>query len=121
VRTLAGFIGTCGIVDPRKLDGETIKDATKEAYATYRKLYRTRLGTFLTNVLTRLGRAKAADLPGELVDEFRHRYVYDEYVDQDVPIRFVGVWDTVDAVGFPIPAVAISSTSRSVASGPGGR
>ena len=115
VRTLAGLIATCGIVDPQKLGGETIKDTTKKAYDTYRNHYRTRLSKFwttvlkylhLATVLTRLGLAKAADRPHEPAREFRKRYVYDEYIDQDVPIRFVGVWDTVDAVGFPIPAVA---------------
>ena len=46
VRTLAGLIGTCGLINPAKAEAKTFKGlrrAVEEAYSAYRKCYRRRL------------------------------------------------------------------------------
>jgi len=86
-RSLAGFILRCGIVDVHKLrDSETFEATIKRAYGVYRNCYRTTLARFF------LG---APD--GREAAEFKS-----EHCHPDGSIRFVGVWDTVDAVGLPI-------------------
>jgi uncharacterized protein (DUF2235 family) len=87
VRTLAGLIAACGILDVVKLQTAADLDAAvNETYKVYRKSYRTELAKLFlgdpdTSVITRY-RAEHCR-PG------------------DVPITFMGVWDTVDAVGLP--------------------
>lgn len=87
VRTLAGFIGTCGIVDARKTaSAGELRRTVRRAYRLYRQRYRTWL------------KMKIAGPPcSEALDEFRARCC----VPGTVPIAFIGVWDTVDAVGLP--------------------
>ena len=87
VRTLVGFIATCGLVDPKQSATASAFDAlVKKAYAAYRQCYRTPLAKVL------LGD------PGRNVGEqFKQKYSRKE----ETRIRFVGVWDTVDAVGLP--------------------
>jgi hypothetical protein len=88
VRTLAGFIGTCGLIDPRQIEPKTfnrLKKAVDDAYSAYRKCYRPRLW--------QLFRKPTRDA----AKKFRERHP----VVADVRIRFLGVWDTVDAVGLP--------------------
>jgi uncharacterized protein (DUF2235 family) len=73
-RSLAGLIGNCGILRPEHLD------RLGEAYAIYRD------------------RDDPAKKPsGDAARAFRARHCHD-----DVPIRFVGVWDTVGALGIPL-------------------
>ena len=46
VRTLAGFVSTCGLVDKNKvtpMDFRGLKKAVDAAYGAYRKCYRPRL------------------------------------------------------------------------------
>lgn len=91
VRTLADMIGKCGV-----LKGETftthaeLRQAVKAAYRAYRAYY----DSGLTKVVVRL--TKGADGPTR-VREFQEKYE----LHTDVKIRFIGVWDTVDAVGLP--------------------
>ena len=92
VRTLAGFITTCGIVDPALCD--TSRDFWKQvrlAYKKYRKKYQTRLSVWL--------RGECKLDPAQLRAELGTRPMYDE---KSKLIEFIGVWDTVDAVGLPI-------------------
>jgi uncharacterized protein (DUF2235 family) len=87
VRTLVGLIATCGLIDPAKLPGATALDAAvASAYRLYRRCYRTKLAELL------FGKADPQRSKG-----FREKYSRD----CDVTIRFIGVWDTVDAVGLP--------------------
>jgi uncharacterized protein (DUF2235 family) len=79
-RSLAGLIGNSGIVKPEH------KDRLTEAY----KIYQDR--TDPTKKPSG-GGAKA----------FRVAYCHD-----DVPIRFVGVFDTVGALGIPLPVAALT-------------
>jgi uncharacterized protein (DUF2235 family) len=87
VRTLAGFIVKCGIIDAQKQPtAEAFDDCVNRAYKAYRSCYRTVLMQLLR------GEASAA-----ATDEFKGRFCHG----QQTRIHFIGVWDTVDAVGLP--------------------
>jgi uncharacterized protein (DUF2235 family) len=89
VRTLVGLIGRCGLVDPAKLRPQTAKQldsVVKKAYRAYRSCFRTKLAEVF--------RGKPND---ELSVAFKQTYSREN----DVRIRFIGIWDTVDAVGLP--------------------
>ncbi len=87
VRSLVGMIGRAGLVDVSKAGTASELDALVEkAYKAYRACYRTSLSRLI--------------LPGAGGEDgaaFRKAYAREEHT----PIRFVGVWDTVDAVGLP--------------------
>jgi uncharacterized protein (DUF2235 family) len=88
VRTLAGFIGSCGVIDQSKLKTKTFagfEKAVEAGYRAYRKCYQP--------WLLRQFAAPTADAAADFKKQFSH--------DFDVKIRFLGVWDTVDAVGLP--------------------
>ncbi|MEJ2889207.1 DUF2235 domain-containing protein [Actinomycetospora aeridis] len=76
VRSLAGMVRWCGLLDTAGLDGPEI---TRRVARLYREGYRGR-------------RAHGPPLEGALA----HRPE-----EPDVPITFVGVWDTVGALGIP--------------------
>jgi uncharacterized protein (DUF2235 family) len=87
IRTLAGFIGSCGILDRTRCCGKTASDldkAVKRAYRIYRSCYRTWLAQTIIGPPSR-DRGKA----------------FKEECSHDARITFIGVWDTVDAVGLP--------------------
>jgi uncharacterized protein (DUF2235 family) len=88
VRTLAGLIAACGLVNPARLEQKTFKGlerAVDDAYHAYRKGFRPGLWKLF------------GDPKLDAAREFRKRVAFD----MDVKIRFLGVWDTVDAVGLP--------------------
>ncbi len=87
VRTLAGFIGTCGLVDARKTaSAADLQTVVRRGYRIYRQRYRTWLQQKLFG-------------PPEMreVDAFRAECC----LPGQPSITFMGVWDTVDAVGLP--------------------
>ena len=87
VRTLAGFIGTCGMVDATKTASAVdLRRTVRRGYRIYRKRYRTWLKRKLFG-------------PPDLraLDEFKRECCRPG----TVKIAFIGVWDTVDAVGLP--------------------
>jgi hypothetical protein len=87
VRTLAGMIVNCGILANDRLPTTGALDsAVRQAYRVYRQRYRTKLARSLG-----LGADQA------LIKKFEDRYK--RY--RGVRIGFIGVWDTVDAVGLP--------------------
>jgi hypothetical protein len=87
VRTLAGFIIKCGIIDARNQPtADAFDECVNKAYRAYRSCYRT--------VLMRLLRGEASDAATE---EFKAKFCRS----QQSKIHFIGVWDTVDAVGMP--------------------
>ena len=87
VRTLAGFIVKCGIIDAQKQPtAKAFDDCVNRAYKAYRSCYRT--------ALMRLLRGEATETATE---EFKVKFCYA----QRTRIHFIGVWDTVDAVGLP--------------------
>jgi uncharacterized protein (DUF2235 family) len=87
VRTLVDFIARCGILDVQRVPtARRFERLVDQAYATYRRCYRTVLQEKL----------------GWPVDEGASRRFREAHCRPgDVPIAFVGVWDTVDAVGLP--------------------
>lgn len=87
VRALAGLIAKCGILDVSKLPTTAaLNAAVREAYRVHRQDYRTTLGKLF-----------GAKPNQKLIARFRQRYARHE----QVRIRFIGVWDSVDAVGAP--------------------
>ena len=99
VRTLAGLIHACGILDLSKYPtNDDFNRAVDEAYGQYRQLY----NSWLTSLFH-----ETRKLTPERVAELRGRFSVrvPEFDDPNGrPIAFVGVWDTVDAVGLPIRA-----------------
>lgn len=98
VRTLAGFIALCGIPDLSKhATNAALKRAVNEAYREYRRKY----ASWLSRLFARPRVYDAA-----AVQELRRRYsVHIPQFEPDYEggrlIAFLGVWDTVDAVGLP--------------------
>jgi uncharacterized protein (DUF2235 family) len=87
VRALGGLISKCGILDASTLPTtESLNAAVRQAYRVHRQDYRTKLGTWFGLKPNR-----------KLMARFKQRY--SRHV--EVRIRFMGVWDTVDAVGVP--------------------
>ena len=107
VRTLSGLIAACGIVDRRHTECRSdsdLRNLVSRAYRAYRDRYRARL--------MQLFRGPASDNPPSVI-EMRTKWAVQHAGDRgadverwQIPIAFIGVWDTVDAVGFPIPWVA---------------
>jgi hypothetical protein len=88
VRTLVGFIQTCGLVDPDRLQPQTfgaLQKVVNKGYKAYRACYRP--------ALWRLIAPKRTDANQKFRTEHSRA--------ADIPIRFLGCWDTVDAVGLP--------------------
>lgn len=102
VRTLAGLVTSCGIVDPTRYStNRAFWRAVRRAYSVYRRKYQT--------ALSRLLRGRVA------IDEKELRSLsvgIEAFADPDRSIiHFIGVWDTVDAVGSPFGfADVINST-----------
>src|SRR5262245_39222731 len=93
VRTLAGFIAACGIVDGERARSEDeLNAAVKRAYCAYRDRYRT--------LIMRLFLGKPSDQPETVKTVRRDLAVQHGARPQlepwQVPIAFIGVWDTVD-------------------------
>jgi hypothetical protein len=86
-RTLSGLITTCGILDVRKLNtARALEKRVRKAYKIYRQRYRTELAKWF------LGKPDPART---------RKFKRDHCVPNEVTIAFLGVWDTVDAVGLP--------------------
>ena len=107
-RTLAGLILACGIIDPGKSVGGLglgtdagLKAGVRLAYRVYRRRYFAPVA-WLFRWLRDLFRHDVRRLGGGrgkwAADAFRTQCSHD----QDSPISFIGVWDTVDAVGLPV-------------------
>ncbi|MFI5324967.1 MAG: DUF2235 domain-containing protein [Candidatus Rokuibacteriota bacterium] len=93
VRTLGGLIATCGILDLKRYDTNTaFAREIDEAYRAYRQKYQT--------WLSRVVRGKREIDPVTLRARFSVSHPT-HAPGGAIPIHFVGVWDTVDAVGMP--------------------
>lgn len=100
VRTLAGFVGTCGILrrDQFKTDA-ALRDAVRHAYREYRRAY---WPEYLRHFFHRGDREQSAAAFRQ-----QHSLVDPQHAPGGkVPIEFIGVWDTVDAVGLPFDHLA---------------
>jgi len=91
VRTLAGMIVHCGVLQGLQLKTtHDLHKAVSRTYRAYRAGYDSYLTAFISQILRRPDRQTAiralnAELPFHI----------------NVPIQFIGAWDTVDAVGMP--------------------
>jgi uncharacterized protein (DUF2235 family) len=96
VRSLVGFIATCGLLDTKKVgtNGE-FDGKVREAYRLYRQCYRTPLGQWLRGAPDK-----------KRIAEFQRNWCHP----QEVRIAFIGVWDTVDAVGLPFHLADVVNT-----------
>lgn len=112
-RTLAGLIGKCGILDkertakvpvsrfrwrPRKaaLDtDEGLKAGVALAYRSYRYGY----SALLTNLWRKIRQPFLHEIPE--ADDFKNLYA------RPADITFIGVWDTVAAVGLPVDELSL--------------
>ncbi|MEM7503980.1 MAG: DUF2235 domain-containing protein [Pseudomonadota bacterium] len=102
VRTLAGFIDKVGILDVKNLTTGEVSSEVSRLYREHRKDNRALLEyftSFITDIvrsawrlLLKLIGSGQPDIPPPVIE--------------NVPIQFIGVWDTVDAVGFPVPGIA---------------
>ena len=100
VRTLAGLINACGILDLSKYKTNAAFDlGVGDAYAEYRKQY----NSWLTSLFHRTRKLDAARV-AELRRQFSVRIPEFESGAKGKLIEFMGVWDTVDAVGLPVRA-----------------
>jgi hypothetical protein len=91
-RSLGGMIGRVGIIDRTGLDEQALTAAVRRAYARYEALRATRKagqGAGPEAVLT---------APRGENDELHLAYDPDS---ADIPVAFIGVWDTVGALGIP--------------------
>lgn len=88
VRTLAGLVVTCGIIDGTRMrSARELDRRVDEAYREYRRRY---------------GRYLKPEDPSAVGRPLKTR---DDVFD-GICIEFVGVWDTVDAVGLPFDHAA---------------
>jgi uncharacterized protein (DUF2235 family) len=85
VRALAGMIATCGVLDNATLSERDLRSAVGEAYRVYRLRYRPE--------------RRQAEATRRAEEFRRRRRVYQP--GDPVRIAFIGVWDTVGAVGLP--------------------
>jgi uncharacterized protein (DUF2235 family) len=94
-RTLAGMIAKCGVLDRAKLETTgDLRSTVRKAYRAYRRSYRTRIQSVFHVLFHGMGMRKSDT---DALQEFRGAHS----LDYNVRIRFIGVWDTVDAVGGP--------------------
>lgn len=85
VRALGGLIATCGILDGTALSEEALREGVAEAYEVYRLRFRPERDQAMAT---------------KRAEEFRRRRPVHQPLDP-VRIAFIGVWDTVGAVGLP--------------------
>jgi len=89
-RSLAGFIALCGLLKPGAPLG------TSQMFARYQRGNETRTIRWL----------KAHETSGTLTDATREERWMLTY-STPVPVKMVGVWDTVGALGVPIQAITL--------------
>ncbi|MCG6887863.1 MAG: DUF2235 domain-containing protein [Proteobacteria bacterium] len=114
VRSLAGLITSMGIVDRNQCESDAeLRSRVKQAYREYR--YKNRAPFEITFhllfgwvwLLVGLITGQSHSYMG--VETFRSKYAVKNPDQPDEicnTVRFIGVWDTVSAVGFPILGVA---------------
>ena len=89
IRTLVGLIGTCGLIDPGTAEAEDFRQPSTDGEESVSRV---------PQMLPPLAVAAVRrTVKGRRTTSSRQQHS----VPGDVMIRFVGVWDTVDAVGLP--------------------
>ena len=119
-RVLADFISSCGILDPDKaaprLGAEKmssdrgLRQGVVQAYKSYRRGYWQRASRWLklVSIPFRWFRNSVLRMKVDEPEDFRRKYALSQASSEDDPlIEFIGVWDTVDAVGLPIDELSL--------------
>lgn len=106
VRTLGGLITSCGILKMDQFQKGSNTDllaAVKDTYRVYRARYMTGARHDFRRLRTKLPGQSAPPSPGDIkATELRSKYQFHDSRE----IAFIGVWDTVDAVGLPFDHLA---------------
>ena len=103
-RTLGGFITSCGILDRKKYDTDAdLRQAVEDVYKVYRSKYMT---GFNRAVRKRMRRDPAEESPAAARFKAQSARFREKHAPHEVKIAFIGVWDTVDAVGLPFDHLA---------------
>ncbi len=115
VRTLAGMVKVCGLLDKKFYsDDRTLRREIWSLYRSYRHNYPAVLsqpwykleaffGIHRDNDIASKRKQSCIKVSPDLYKDYPN---IGEFCDDHcVPIRFIGVWDTVDAVGFSIDAM----------------
>lgn len=99
VRSLAGLIEQCGI-PKRRSDSALMKKIVRKAYKAYKNTHKKKKSTRLMNMVINNPEKKLPDKKRQVyLDEASD--FKDEYSVEGIKIHFIGVWDTVSAVGMP--------------------
>lgn len=122
IRTLAAMVTACGILDYAKFPDESaLQEAIDECYTSYRTGYKAWLSSPWFSLEEVLGKrrkdmneirqSQGVVCTHEDFDVQDYTHIPEELwsvlsEERRIPIRFVGLWDTVDAVGFPVAGVA---------------
>lgn len=85
VRCLAGLICRCGVPNASALSEKELDEIVSAAWFAYKRAHSRRDASVADGIKRTHGAAATAETPN----------------DHDVPIEFIGVWDTVDAYGLP--------------------
>jgi len=123
VRVLADLIATAGIVKPEgkisrwpfspKWDADKgmpigsesgFRKAARLAYKSYRQLYWRKKGYWVPNIVSGIGRFirdQILRVQVPKIDDFCKEFTYPMEKDEKI-IEFIGIWDTVDALGLPV-------------------
>lgn len=106
IRAVAGMIAQLGIIDRRKYDDEELKRVVRRAVAILR-------GNFQRSFVQQFSSAERLEKRKESLTSKAGQFRQECCVEDDVhapdgliDIAFVGVWDTVDAYGFPFDHLA---------------
>ena len=103
-RTLGGFITSCGILDGRKCKTDAaLRKAVENAYNVYRSGYMTGFNRRIRRTVWRVPAHESPSAPRFKAQLARFR---EEHAPHEGKIEFIGVWDTVDAVGLPFDHLA---------------
>lgn len=104
-RSLAGVIAMCGVLDRRRYDVEEIRSLSSQAIGILRSAFRRGLSQWLRSEAAQTRHEQRVDAAAR---RFRlaHAVPIDGSDSCRTPIEFVGVWDTVDAYGFPSDTAA---------------
>jgi len=113
-RTLAGLIAECGVVCRHKCDTkEKLDAAVNRAYELHRELYPKSLTSVLSGRRRKASAPQSASEAGNVTPAHRTQAMADFHatyaveqkdalaVGNGMAVEFIGVWDTVDAVGLP--------------------
>ncbi|TAK90914.1 MAG: DUF2235 domain-containing protein [Burkholderiaceae bacterium] len=105
-RSIGGFITSCGILNHNEYKSDdALVEAVNQAYKVYRSRYMTGVHKDLRSLYKKIRPANNKPSRFEKKRDAFHAALKNK-IHTDVKIAFIGAWDTVDAVGFPIAHVA---------------